>query len=144
MRVAGILEKKGDHSETIGPDAPVVTAIHKLASLRIGALMVTADGETVVGVLSERDVVVGLNRHGTRLLDMSVAEVMSKAFRTCELSDTVTGVMTLMTRTRNRHLPVVEEGRLCGVVSVGDVVKSRLDEMDLESRVLRDAYLTRR
>lgn len=142
MRVEAILKDKGDHVETIRPDASVVGAVHKLATLRIGALVVSPDANEVTGLLTERDIVVGLARHGTELLDMPVRQVMSTSVRTCTPDERITGVMAVMTRTRSRHLPVVDESGLRGIVSIGDVVKSRLDELELESRVLRDAYIT--
>lgn len=143
MRVEDLLQSKGRVVETIRPDAKVLMAVHRLRMQNIGALVVSLDGERVEGVLSERDVVRGLTRHGTDLLDMEVVAVMSRGVPVCAPGDSLTSVMSQMTRTRNRHLPVVEDGRLCGVVSVGDVVKHRLEEMELETNVLRDAYLTR-
>ena len=142
MRVADILQKKGADVETIRPDAKVLMAVHRLRMQNIGALVVCRDGSRVEGVLSERDVVRGLTKHGAELLDMSVVAVMSRP-PVCAPDDSLTAVMAQMTRTRNRHLPVVEDGRLCGIVSIGDVVKHRLEEMELETNVLRDAYLTR-
>ncbi len=143
MRVNDILQKKGRHVETIRPDAKVFMAVHRLRMQNVGALVVSRDGERVEGVLSERDVVRGLARHGADLLDMSVVAVMTRAVPVCAPDDLLTTVMAQMTRTRNRHVPVVDNGRLCGIVSVGDVVKHRLEEMELETSVLRDAYLTR-
>jgi CBS domain-containing protein len=143
MRVSDILESKGRDVETIRPDAKVLMAVHRLRMQNVGALVVSRDGERVEGVLSERDVVRGLARHGADLLDMSVVAVMSRPVPVCAPDDLLTSVMAQMTRTRNRHIPVVEDGRLCGILSVGDVVKNRLEEMELETSVLRDAYLTR-
>jgi CBS domain-containing protein len=143
MRVSDILESKGRDVETIRPDAKVLMAVHRLRMQNVGALVVTRDGGRVEGVLSERDVVRGLARHGADLLDMSVVAVMSRPVPVCAPDDLLTSVMAQMTRTRNRHIPVVEDGRLCGILSVGDVVKNRLEEMELETSVLRDAYLTR-
>ena len=143
MRVRDILQNKGRDVETIRPDAKVLMGVHRLRMQNVGALVVTRDGERVEGVLSERDVVRGLARHGADLLDMSVVAVMSRQVPVCAPDDLLTAVMAQMTRTRNRHIPVVEDGRLCGIVSVGDVVKHRLEEMELETSVLRDAYLTR-
>lgn len=143
MRVSDILHTKGREVETIRPDAKVVLAVHRMRMQNVGALVVTRDGERVEGVLSERDIVRGLGRHGAGLLDMSVVAVMSRPVPVCAPGDLLTTVMAQMTRTRNRHIPVVEEGRLCGILSVGDVVKHRLEEMELQASVLRDAYLTR-
>ena len=144
MKVHDIIKAKGDHVETVRGDADLSIALHKLASMRIGALVVSSDGEHVEGLLSESDVVRGLARHGSRLLDMRVSEVMQKGTPTCSLDDNITAVMAEMTRTRNRHLPVLEGGRLAGIVSLGDVVKKRLDDLELEAAVLRDTWIARR
>ena len=144
MKVESILKAKGATVETIRPDAPTITAVHRLASLRIAALVVSADGKRADGIISERDIIRGLVRHGTELFDVPVSEAMSKTFPTCSPGDPILAVMAVMTRTRNRHVPVVDGGTLCGLVSIGDVVKHRLDEMELEARVLRDAYIARR
>lgn len=144
MKVQDILQKKGSVVETIRPDAKILMAVHRMRMQNVGALVVSRDGEMVDGVLSERDIVRGLTNHGAGLVEMSVVAVMSRSVPTCAPGDSLTSVMSQMTRTRNRHVPVVDEGRLCGIVSVGDVVKHRLEEMELETSVLRDAYLTRR
>jgi CBS domain-containing protein len=143
MKVQGILQNKGPEVETVRPDAKVVMALHRMRMQNVGALVVSRDGVRVEGVLSERDVVRSLARHGADLLDMSVVAVMSRSVPVCSPDDSLTSVMAQMTRTRNRHVPVVEDGCLCGIVSVGDVVKHRLEELELETHVLRDAYLTR-
>jgi len=144
MKVEDILRSKGSVVETIRPDAKVLVAVHRMRMQNVGALVVSRDGEKVDGVLSERDVVRGLTTHGAGLVEMSVVAVMSRSVPTCAPGDSLTSVMAQMTRTRNRHVPVVDDARLCGIVSVGDVVKHRLEEMELETNVLRDAYLTRR
>lgn len=143
MRVQDILKAKGDKVETIRPDATVEDAARKLTSLGIGALIVSEEGEQPDGIVSERDIVRGLNRHGDRLLDMSVGDVMTKTVATCSPDDSIKRVMQEMTRGRNRHLAVVQGGRLRGVISIGDVVKNRLDELELEAAVLRDINIAR-
>jgi CBS domain-containing protein len=141
VNVEGILRAKGGSVETIAPGADMVLAVHKLATLRIGALVVV-EGDRVKGTISERDIVRGLNRDGIRALDMKVRDVMVSNPPVCSPTDTLRRIMTEMTRTRHRHLPVVNEnGELCGLISIGDVVKHRLEEMELEAAVLRDAYL---
>lgn len=144
MSVQDVLDAKGSRVETVRADATVGMAVHRLAVLGMGALVVSDDGEQVEGLLSERDVVRGLARHGTRLLDLPVRDVMARNPVTCAPGDGLTSVMAEMTRTRNRHLPVVEGGRLRGVVSIGDVVKKRLDDLELEAAVLRDTWIARR
>ena len=141
MKVEQILRSKGGDVEVVRPDAKVMMAVHRMRMQNVGALVVTRDDMRVEGVLSERDIVRGLARHGAELLDMSVVAVMSRSVPVCAPGDSLTSVMAKMTRTRNRHVPVVEDGSLCGIVSVGDVVKHRLEEMELEANVLRDAYL---
>jgi CBS domain-containing protein len=141
MKVADILHAKGADVEVIRPEAKVLLAVHRLRMQNVGALVVTRDGARVEGVLCERDIVRGLARHGAELLDMSVVAVMSRSVPVCSPEDSVAHVMQVMTRTRNRHVPVVDGGRLCGIVSIGDVVKHRLEDMELEANVLRDAYL---
>lgn len=143
MRVEEILRAKGRDVETIRPDAKMLMAVHRMRMQNVGSLVVSRDGK-VEGVLSERDVVRGLTRHGPDLLEMSVVAVMSRPVPVCAPEDSLVTVMGQMTRTRNRHLPVVDAGgTLCGIVSIGDVVKHRLEEMELETNVLRDAYLAR-
>jgi CBS domain-containing protein len=143
MRVEDVLRAKGQVVETIRPDAKVLIAVHRMRMQNVGALVVSRDGERVEGVLSERDVVRGLTRHGADLLDMSVVAVMSRSVPLCSPGDLLATVMGQMTRTRSRHIPVVDDhGLLCGIVSIGDVVKHRLEEMELETSVLRDAYLS--
>ncbi|MGH9189986.1 MAG: CBS domain-containing protein [Acidimicrobiales bacterium] len=144
MKVENLLRAKGEDVETASPDDRVVTAIHRLTTKGIGALVVSADGHHLQGVFSERDIVRGLTKHGAVALDMRVRDLMSRGGPVCSPSDSLKRVMAEMTRTRHRHLPVVDGGRLCGIVSIGDVVKHRLEEMELEASVLRDAYLTGR
>ncbi len=144
MKVHHVLSGKGQAVETIRPDAKVLIAVHRMRMQNVGCLVVSRDGERVEGVLSERDVVRGLTRHGADLLDMSVVAVMSRTVPMCSPNDSLVEVMAQMTRTRHRHVPVVDgTGRLCGLVSIGDVVKHRLEDMELQANVLRDAYLTR-
>ncbi|CAN5563390.1 CBS domain-containing protein [soil metagenome] len=144
MDVETILATKGRQVATIGPEATVSSAVVQLRSKLIGALVVSSDGERVDGILSERDIVRGLSSHRGGVLDLRVAQLMTRAVETCSPKDTVKSIMASMTRHRVRHLPVVEDGRLCGLVSIGDVVKNRLDEVETEVNVLRDAYIAHR
>ena len=143
MKVREILEHKGRRVVTIRPDATISTAVHRLALERIGALVVSEDGGSIAGILSERDIVRALVEDGGAImgLDRRVADLMTTGVRTCGPDDNVKSVMGDMTRHRFRHMPVVEDGRLAGLVSIGDVVKSRLEEMELETVVLREAYI---
>ena len=144
MKVEKILESKGWGVETIGPGASLAQAIHRLMSAGVGALVVSADGETVEGTLSERDIVWALSRFGSAVLDRTVEDCMSRGGPVCSPETHIREAMAEMTRRRQRHLPVLRDGRLCGLISLGDVVKNRLDELELETNVLRDAYISRR
>jgi len=137
MNVETILRTKGSGVATIRPDATVGAAVKELIDRNIGALVVSNDGDGVDGIISERDIVHGLAEHGAALLSLKVAEMMTRPVVTCQLSDSVDQLMAEMTNRRIRHFPVVEDGRLRGIVSIGDVVKNRLDEVEYEARSLR-------
>ena len=137
MNVETILRTKGRAVATIRPDETIGAAVDALISRNIGALVVTEDGERVGGIISERDIVHALTNHGANLLSLKIAEVMTRRVITCEPSDTIEKLMAEMTNRRIRHFPVVKDGRLCGIVSIGDVVKNRLDEVEYEARSLR-------
>ena len=143
MKVQEILAHKGNKVVTIRPDATISTAVHRMALERIGALVVSEDGVSIAGILSERDLIQALAEDGAAILapDRHVRDLMTKGVRTCQPDDPVKGVMAEMTRHRFRHMPVVQAGRLVGVISIGDVVKTRLDEMELETVMLREAYI---
>ena len=105
------------------------------------ALIISPDGKSVIGILSERDILHALAEHGTALLALKAEDLMTREVVTCSREDTLQSVMVKMTQRRIRHLPVVEQGQLAGIVSIGDAVKSRLEEVELEANVLRDSYL---
>ncbi len=146
MKVREILDAKGRDVVTIRPEATVSTALHRLVQERIGALVVSEDGHRVAGVVSESDIVRALAAEGAALVagGRRVADLVTREVATCTAEDTVKHVMAEMTRRRVRHLPVVEDGRLVGIVSIGDVVKSRLEEAEEETTMLRDSYLASR
>ena len=137
MNVETILRNKGNWVATVRPDATVAAAVDLLHEHRIGALVVSADGEGVDGILSERDIVMALADHRADLLSRNVDEIMTRKVVTCEPGDTVSDLMAEMTNRRIRHFPVVADGRLRGIVSIGDLVKSRLDEVEFEASSLR-------
>ena len=137
MNVETILRSKGRSVATIRPDAVVGAAVYALISRNIGALVVSEDGQSVDGIISERDIVHALSRHGPNLLALGVAEVMSRSVVTCTPTESVGELMAQMTNRRIRHLPVVQDGRLCGIVSIGDLVKNRLDEIEFEANSMR-------
>ena len=137
MNVETILRNKGNWVATIRPDATIAEAVDMLHRERIGAIVVSNDGDGVDGILSERDIVAALAEQGTNLLSRSVDDVMTHDVITCDPGDTVGELMAEMTNRRIRHFPVVSEGRLCGIVSIGDLVKNRLDEVEFEAKSLR-------
>jgi CBS domain-containing protein len=137
MNVETILRNKGNWVATIRPDATVADAVDTLKRERIGAIVVSDDGEGVDGILSERDVVIALAEHGDDLLGRPVGEIMTRTVITCDPTDSVGELMAEMTNRRIRHFPVVADGKLRGIVSIGDLVKSRLDEVEFEANSLR-------
>ena len=138
MNVDQVIRKKGHEVATIGPEQAVVEAVKELAARNIGALLVVNDKEEIVGVISERDVIRCLATRGARFLNHEICEVMSRGVVTCGLNDTVCQVMKLMTDRRVRHLPVLDAGRLVGMISIGDLVKHRVGELEFETRFLND------
>ena len=144
MSIKSILEQKGSRTVTVPPETKVGIAAHRMRAERIGALVVSKDGRVIEGILSERDIVNGLTESGAAVVDLPVSELMSKAVRTCRPDSEMREVMHLMTLHRIRHLPVTDKGVLCGIVSIGDVVKNRLAEMELEAGVMHDFIAARR
>lgn len=138
MLVADILRTKGPAVETIRPDDTALAFAKQLRAQRIGAMVVTRDGSTLDGIISERDLAYGLATHGASLPHVLVSELMTTAVITCSPHDTLATVMSVMTQRRIRHLPVQENQRLVGLISIGDVLKYRLGEIQLEANVLRD------
>src|SRR5487761_2329455 len=136
MLVANILAVKGRDVATVSQERSVTDALAILRERRIGALVVTGPTAPLAGILSERDVVRALAERGASALEATVAELMSTEVTTCDETTSVTDLMGLMTSRRIRHVPVVHEGQLAGMVSIGDVVKARLDELEAEKRDL--------
>jgi CBS domain-containing protein len=141
VNIEGIMSAKGRTVETIFPAATVADAVQRMTATDIGALVVTSDGQKILGMVSERDVVRGLGKYGPAVCNMAVSEVMSRGGPTCKPDDSLPTVMSRMTRRRARHLPVVDGDRLSGLVSIGDVIAARLSEVELETGVLRDMYI---
>jgi len=142
MTVKAILSVKGTDVFTIEPTATLAGAAKLLAERKIGALVVTGPDHRVVGIVSERDIVQELAASGAAALDLPLTEVMTRKVITCSASDTISSVMERMTAGKFRHLPVLDQGRLAGIVSIGDVVKHRLQEMEREQSALRDYIQT--
>ena len=141
MKVRDILGTKGGGVATIRAEAAISTVVRRLRLEGIGALVVSEDDAQVVGIISERDIVTGLADQGVELLEKQVIDLMTTPVKTCTPEANIKDVMAIMTRSRVRHLPVVTDGRLVGIISIGDVVKNRLEEVELEAGVLRDAYI---
>jgi CBS domain-containing protein len=142
MTVNDILALKGSQVITIEPTATLEAAVEMLAQRRIGALVVTGADCRIVGILSERDIVRVLGEKGTAVLGSPVAEAMTRKVVTCTQGETIAEIMERMTGGKFRHVPVVEQGRLVGIVSIGDVVKARLSELEHEHDALRDYIRT--
>lgn len=137
MIVQQILKSKTDDGVvTVAPGSTVAQAVEILSSRRIGAVVVSADGKRVDGILSERDVVRELGRRGPACLDDKVEAIMTSRIVTCRIADTAQAVGQMMTDGRFRHLPVVENGEMVGLISIGDVVKARLAELAMEKDAL--------
>ena len=138
MDVASILRAKGSAVATAPPEATITDIAAKLKQEKIGALVVSDDGVKVLGIISERDIVRGLADHGLDLLEKRADDLMTSEVLTCTPNDTTGDLMAVMTKQRIRHIPVTEDGKLCGIISIGDVVKDRLDEIEREANALRD------
>ncbi len=138
MKVAEILKQKGQDVISVRPTETIETLAHRLRLARIGAMVVLGEGGALDGIISERDIIHGIAAHGPKCLELTVADLMTRRVLTCTPGDRVTRIARTMTENRIRHLPVVEGGNLVAEVSVGDVVKNRLEEMSLEANVLRD------
>lgn len=130
MRVKDVLAKKGSTVATIAPTATIAELLASLAEHKIGALVVTRDGTGVDGIVSERDVVRALHVEGAALLEQPVSDIMTTGVHTCGPVDEIQALARTMTDSRFRHMPVVADGALAGIVTIGDIVKSRIDELE--------------
>jgi CBS domain-containing protein len=140
MNIQGILDRKGAEVIAIRATATVRNAADRMRERSIAALVVKS-GDAITGLISETGIVHAVSRHGERALSMAVLDVMTHATITVAPDDTLKRAMSLMTHYRVRHLPVIANGILVGIVSIGDVVKYRLEDLETESNVLRDAYM---
>ncbi|EAQ35959.1 hypothetical protein NB311A_01265 [Nitrobacter sp. Nb-311A] len=141
MTVRAILSAKGPQVASVEPDVKLSAAVKILSERQIGSVLVLSDTR-IDGILSERDIVHALDKRGAAALDEPVSAAMSRKVVSCRLSDTVAHLMEVMTAEKFRHLPVVEEGKLVGLVSIGDVVKLRVQEYEAEQEALRDYIKT--
>lgn len=137
MNVGKILNNKGPHAPIVAPDVRVVDVIAALEAEGAGALVVSTDGLTIEGIISERDVVRGLQSHGASVLDQSVRDLMSLDVVTCTSSDRISGVMALMIDRNIRHVPILSDGKLAGIVSIRDIIALRLSEVELDAAAMR-------
>jgi CBS domain-containing protein len=141
MRIADVLRNKGSAVATITPETSVAGLLTELAVHNIGAMVVVSP-DVLVGIVSERDVVRALHTRGAEMLTQPVSEIMTTVVATCSPNDSVDSLSALMTTNRVRHVPVMENGRLAGIVSIGDVVKTRMEELEAQQEQLQ-AYITR-
>jgi len=137
MHIAAVLKRKGTHVVSIAPDRTIAEAVCRLTENGIGAVLVLDAAGTVLGILSERDIVSGISRHGADTLAWKVDALMTRDVQHCSPQDTIAEVMRVMTERRTRHLTVMENGKLVGLISIGDVVKQRLIDTNLEVETLR-------
>ena len=139
MRIADLLRHKGSEVATVPPERTVTELLDDLARHNIGAVVVVSGGE-LVGIVSERDVVRGLNRRGAELLGAAVSEIMTTKVVTCDPNEGLDSLAAIMTERRIRHMPVVDNGELVGIVSIGDVVKSRIEQLETDREQL-ESYI---
>jgi CBS domain-containing protein len=140
MRISDVLKAKGNEVVTVSPDTTVADLLSRLAEHNVGALIVASEEGVLDGIVSERDVVRQLHERGVALLGQPVSGIMTADVSTCSPADTVEDLMRLMTERRIRHVPVVVDGRLSGIVSIGDVVKHRMGELEIERHQL-ESYI---
>ena len=141
MKIEDILLSKSRVVHTVLPWLTVAEAVQQLGQYRVGALLVCDEKHAIRGIVSERDIVRALGRHGSGLMPMAVNEIMTRHVETTTPDETVARAMARMTAGRYRHLPVMDHGQLIGLVSIGDLVKHRVREMELETGVLRDRVI---
>jgi len=142
MLVSALIKEKGAGVITTGPATTVSEVADIIARERIGAVVVTEQDDQVVGIISERDIVNGLSKRGTGLLDLPISDIMTRDVFTCATTEDVNQLRREMTNRRARHIPIVEEGKLIGIISIGDIVKNRLDELESETQQMRDYIAT--
>ena len=142
MTVSIILAAKGREVVSVEPNATLTSVVALLAERRIGAALVLGVDRRIVGIVSERDIVRALGERGTAALDDPVSRVMTRRVSICTEGETISAIMERMTEGKFRHVPVVDQGRVVGIISIGDVVKHRLHEMECDSAAMRDYILT--
>jgi CBS domain-containing protein len=142
MHVASILKVKGHAVETVRADASLTAVAERLAAKRIGAVVVTERSGAIAGIVSERDIVHAIAKQGPSCMEWPVSEIMTRDVLTCSADDTIDELMSRMTARRCRHLPVVDGRKLTGIISIGDVVKHHIAEVEMEAMAMRDYIAT--
>jgi CBS domain-containing protein len=138
MSVRQILKVKGSRVVTVPQDATIRDVVATLSREKIGVVVVSDDGQSVAGILSERDIVKGLAESGTKLLDLTARDLMTRSFTPAKIDMPILHVLDTMTQGRFRHMPVVDDGKLAGLVSIGDAVKARLDMLESETQQMKE------
>jgi CBS domain-containing protein len=144
MKVSDIIQTKGSLVKTVRPETSALELAVRLHSDQIGAMVVSSDGKSIDGIVSERDLAYGLAAHGIELPTIAVSRLMTNVVIVCSPADSITSVMRLMTQKRVRHVPVKEGNQLVGIISIGDILKHRLDELELEANIMRDYAIAAR
>lgn len=142
MNVASILKEKGRAVATANPDATLQDICEKLSLKRIGAVVIVAEGGKVAGIISERDIIRAIAKQGCDALNLRVGEIMTQDIETCQENDPIDELMEAMTKGRFRHLPVIEDDALVGIISIGDVVKNHVAEVEMEVSAMRSYLAT--
>ena len=137
MSVAHILQSKGSDVISVSPSAAILEVAEMLAEHKIGAVLVMGAGDKVAGIISERDIVRALAQKGSQLAGSKVSDFMTRELITCAPDATIDQIMSLMTQGRVRHLPVLDKGKLCGMISIGDIVKRRIAEVEFEAEEMK-------
>lgn len=137
MNVDAVLKTKGCNVYTARPESTLLDISRQLSAKRVGVIVVIGDAGSVAGIISERDLVNAISKHGPNVLSEPVANVMTKEVNTCERTNTIDEMMDLMTKGRFRHVPVIENGALIGLISIGDVVKHHIAEVEMEVTAMR-------
>jgi len=142
MNIGQILKAKGRAVATARPDTSLLEIAHKLAQKKIGAIVIVGDKGDVVGIISERDIIRKLGERGPSVLNEPVSESMTANVISCQETSTLDELMEIMTQGRFRHVPVIEDGALVGIVSIGDVVKNHIAEVEMEVTAMRGYFVT--
>ena len=142
MNIAQILKAKGRAVATARPDATLLEIVNKLAQKKIGAIVIVGDNGEVAGIISERDVIRRLGERGEQALTESVSQSMTSSVISCQETSTLDEMMEVMTQGRFRHVPVIEDGALVGIISIGDIVKHHIAEVEMEVSAMRGYFVT--